>query len=144
MELGRDQKIRLLCVDDSADIAGAIARAAKYEAGIELVGVLNECGGLTDAVTRLRPDVVLLDLSMPGEAPLTIIPQLIAASPHLCVVVFSGYDDGDTKDRCRAAGAAGFVSKHADFPAIFGAVRAAASARAVERAPTGGPNAAPE
>jgi|ERR1043165_8487009 DNA-binding NarL/FixJ family response regulator len=119
--------IRLLCVDDSDDVGRAICRAARYEQGIEAVGSLTHCEGLADAIERLRPDVVLLDLSMPGEAPLEHIPRIAAKSPQTRVILFSGYDDEATRQRAREAGASGFISKDAELTDVFGAVRAAAA-----------------
>lgn len=116
-------RVRLLCVDDNEDVAAGICRAARFQPDIEPVGAVHACAEVEDAMRRLRPEVVLLDLTMPGEEPLDLIPRLRELDPHVRVVVFSGYDDRESRMTALAAGAAGFISKHAELHAIFDLVR---------------------
>src|SRR5678816_409097 len=82
---------------------------------------------LTEECARVRPQVVLLDLHMPGTPPLEALKELSAAAPAVRVIVFSGLDDGETVDRAVRAGAWGLVPKVAATDAILDAIRRVAA-----------------
>jgi DNA-binding NarL/FixJ family response regulator len=114
-------RIDLLLVDDSPEISIAVARAAAAQPGIRVVGAISSAEQLLEAVRRLRPRVVLLDLSMDGVDPLSVVGKLGESTR---VVVFSGHDDTATRQRAFMAGAWGFVSKAAEPSEMFEAIRA--------------------
>ncbi|GMV26753.1 MAG: hypothetical protein AMXMBFR58_27840 [Phycisphaerae bacterium] len=117
-----DRPVRLLCLDDNADVLAALAIGAR-RAGIDCVGGLTECDGLCEHVRTLRPDVVLLDLTMPGTNPMTAIAELSAQFPAVSIVAFSGYDDDQTREQALNSGAAAFVSKHEDLDRVMAVIQ---------------------
>lgn len=91
--------------------------------------VVGECAGGPDVcptVRRLRPDVVLMDLDMPGRAGFLLAERLHAAAPSVPVVVLSLHDDAGTRARVQASGASAFVCKHDGQPRLLAAIRSVA------------------
>lgn len=116
--------IRVLCVDDSPDLADVIAATLNAEDDLKSVGVLMSADNLCEEVTARGADVVLIDLTMPGRDPLDAIGEMIERCPDSRAVVMSGYDDKATIDAAMDRGAWGFVSKHSDITQMLKAIRA--------------------
>ena len=117
--------VRILIVDDDRNVRGALAMRLRLETGITLVGEAGD--GLTgvELALTLRPDVVLMDLHMPGMGGLAACSRIRAAG--IQVVVFSLEEGPLTRQLCREAGAAAFVSKQGAIAVLLAALRAAAA-----------------
>lgn len=115
-------RIRLLVVDDNADLALAMHMGFEDHPTIESIGWIDGSDLIVETVLEQRPDVVLLDLTMPGVDPLEALADLRARGAPVKVIAFSGYDDAETVDRARAAGADAFLDKGADPQRIAKAV----------------------
>lgn len=117
--------VRILIVDDDRNVRGALAMRLRLETGMTLVGEAGD--GLTgvELALTLRPDVVLMDLNMPGMGGLAACRRIRAAG--IQVVVFSLEETPLTRQLCREAGAAAFVSKQGAIAALLAALRAAAA-----------------
>ena len=115
--------IRAVVVDDHAVVRSGIRLLLDREQDIEVVG---EAGSARDAVFRaraLKPDVILLDVVMPGESGIEILPSLLKESPETKVVVLSMQDDPSYVREAFAAGASGYVLKEAADEEVVAAVR---------------------
>jgi DNA-binding NarL/FixJ family response regulator len=121
----RSEPLRVLLVDDSADLANMLARWMRSQPGLEVVGVLGSAAGLAEEVVSREADVVMLDLVMPGPPPLEAIRGILARAPRCRVLVFSGYDDAETRGQALAAGAHDLVSKNLSPREIVEAIRRA-------------------
>mgnify|MGYP000952028808 CR=1 FL=1 len=119
------RKVRVLCVDDNRDLVAALERCIQREPDMQYVGALHTADDLVTQVKERRPDVILLDLSMPGNDPIAVLRELVApeGQPDLRVIVFSGRDDPEVVDLAAAAGASGFLSKDANVDLILRAIR---------------------
>jgi len=118
----------VLLVDDSADLATVVMRLIAAQPDMEATGVLQSSAGVDAEVERLRPDVLVMDLSIPGESPLEAVRALKAsAAPAVHVIAYSGYDDPQTRASAREAGAEELVSKHGRIDDLLAAIRRAAS-----------------
>lgn len=98
------------------------------------IAVVGEADNGHDAVRRCvehRPDVVLMDLQMPGLHGIEATRQVRKGSPDTAVLVLTMFDDDDTVFAAIAAGAAGYMLKGADGADIVAAARAAAAGQAV-------------
>ena len=115
--------IRVLVVDDHAMVRASLSELLSDEDDLTVVGECADGSEVVEAVERLRPDVVLMDLSMPGMNGLVATEALRAVRPDQRVVVFTGDDVGVRTD-AQAAGANAFVSKSARGGALLGCVRA--------------------
>ncbi len=118
--------IRVLVVDDHElvrDTASAVLRANPR---IEVVGACPSAADALQVFRSLRPDVVLMDLSMPGMGGAVATRELRAIDPSACVVVFTSARLSRDLDEAMAAGAVACVSKDADQTVLVGTVIAAA------------------
>ncbi|GAB3197814.1 response regulator transcription factor [Nocardioides hungaricus] len=98
------------------------------------IDVAAEADNGHDAVrlcVELQPDVVLMDLQMPGLHGIDATGQLRKAAPGTAVLVLTMFDEDDTVFAAVSAGAAGYLLKGADGADIIAAVRAAAAGQAV-------------
>lgn len=115
-----EEPVTVLVVDDSAVFRRGMARAVQSHAALELVGEADSGEAALDAIARLRPDVVLLDLRMPGLDGLGVLARLQEAEPrHACrVLIVSATLDEDVARAAGAAGAAGCIGKDRPRAAI--------------------------
>jgi DNA-binding NarL/FixJ family response regulator len=115
--------IRAVVVDDHAVVRSGITLLLDREEDIEVVG---DAGTAKDAVFRaraLKPDVILLDVVMPGQSGIEVLPQLLKESPETKVLVLSMQDDPSYVREAFAAGASGYVLKEAADEEVVAAVR---------------------
>lgn len=120
-------KTRILVVDDSDDLASMLSVLLGGEPDMECAGRLSSADALAGVLAERRPDVVLMDLTMPGRDPLDAMADASARFPESRFIVLSGYDDPRRVDEAVDRGAWGFVSKHGDMEKLLGAIRAVAS-----------------
>jgi two-component system response regulator NreC len=115
--------IRAVVVDDHAVVRSGIKLLLEREDDIEVVG---EAGNAREAVFRaraLKPDVILLDVAMPGQSGIDVLPSLLKESPESKVVILSMQDDPSYVREAFAAGASGYVLKEAADEEVVGAIR---------------------
>src|SRR5688572_20149807 len=88
-----------------------------------VVGTVGDGREVHDAVERLKPDVLLLDLSMPHRNGLELIPELVAAFPMLRILVVTMHVDRTMADLALQGGAHGFIPKGASADELTSAIR---------------------
>jgi len=123
--------ITVLLVDDHPVVRAGLAGILHTEPDIEVVG---EAGSAVEAVTVARsllPDVVLMDLRMPGGDGVTATAGVVAASPSTRVVVLTTYESDSDILRAVEAGATGYLLKDASRAELVAAIRAAARGETV-------------
>lgn len=97
--------IRVLCVDDHVIIGMAMRATIDASPDMSCVGCIDRADMLTEAVSELQPDAVLLDLHMPGREPLAAMRDLIKEHPGVAIIAFSGSDDSETRRMALESGA---------------------------------------
>ena len=115
--------IQVVLVDDHAVVRSGLRLLLDGQGDIEVVG---EAGNAKDAIFRaraLKPDVILLDVVMPGESGIEVLPKLLTESPDTKVLVLSMQDDPSYVREAFAAGARGYVLKEAADEEVVSAVR---------------------
>jgi two-component system, NarL family, response regulator NreC len=113
----------VVLVDDHAVVRSGLRLLLDGQNDMEVVG---EAGNAKDAIFRaraLKPDVILLDLVMPGESGIDVLPKLLKESPETKVLVLSMQDDPSYVWEAFAAGASGYVLKEAADEEVVAAVR---------------------
>ncbi|MGY1753751.1 response regulator [Blastococcus sp. SYSU D01042] len=123
--------VRVVVVDDHPVYRDGVADALGDEADLEVVGTAADGETGVALVARLRPDVVLMDLRMPGGGGLPATAAIVAAHPGTAVVVLTMSDDDDSVFAALRAGARGYLLKESEGADIARAVRAAARSEAV-------------
>jgi DNA-binding NarL/FixJ family response regulator len=108
-----DRPVTVLVVDDNQIFRRGLTRAVQGHDGLRLAGEADSGEAALGAIERLRPDVVLLDLRMPGLDGLSVLERLRAAEPRpACrVLIVSASLDDEVERAADAAGAAGCIGK---------------------------------
>lgn len=120
----------VLLVDDHPLVRAGLAALIATTDDLEVTG---EAAGGEQAVTlacALGPDVVLMDLSMPGMDGVEATRRILAAQPQICVVVLTSSADQERVSDALAAGAVGYLLKDCDPREVLGAIRSAAQGHA--------------
>ena len=122
----RTAEIRVLLVDDHALLRAGMAQLLDLADDVTVVGSAASGAQALELAPALRPDVVLMDLSMPGMSGIEATRRLLAARPETAVVVLTSFPDPDLVVDALDAGAVGYLLKDAEPDGLVGAVRAAA------------------
>ena len=106
------QKSGVLCVDDNPLVIDAVRVKLARSGVFEVTGWLPSAEGLVERAKLECPEVVLLDLDMPGPDPLSVCEQLRQVCPGSRVVIFTGHTRADLIERALDCGAWGYISKN--------------------------------
>ena len=106
--------MRALLVDDAADHRELIRTILERSGRFEVVGEAGDGREAVELVEAHRPDVVLLDVSMPVEDGIAALPKILATQPKTCVVMLTSMDAHRLEQIAFEQGAAGFLSKTLD------------------------------
>jgi DNA-binding NarL/FixJ family response regulator len=118
--------IRLLLVDDHPIVREGLEMVLQDEPDLEVVGAADTAEQAIELVRTLQPDVVLLDLELPGMSGIEAIPALVAAGTDTQILVFTAYDSDERVFGAVRSGARGYLLKGAPATEIARAVRSAA------------------
>ncbi|MBB3110973.1 two-component system response regulator NreC [Paenibacillus phyllosphaerae] len=119
--------IRIIIVDDHAMVRSGMRMLLEGKDDIEVVGEASEGDEGIRAAESLRPDVVLMDLSMPhGKDGLTAAAELKVRMPEIAVLILTMHDDDEYLFRAIHNGAAGYVLKSAPHEELLTAIRSVA------------------
>jgi DNA-binding NarL/FixJ family response regulator len=118
-----------LVVEDNDDVANVLEHIIGNEQGMTCSGRLSSAEALLQTIAEKTPDIVLMDLTMPGPSPLEAMAAATAKYEKTRFIIFSGYDDPKRIDEIFRSGASGFLSKRVEIPAILDAIRAVAAGR---------------
>lgn len=117
------RRLNVLLVDDHRLMLEAMRASLESEGDIAVVGEAESGANVLPLVGQTGPDVVLLDVRMPGLDGLTVLEQLRERYPSVAVVMFSGIDDPALVRAALERGAAAFVLKHVEPRDLAAAVR---------------------
>jgi DNA-binding NarL/FixJ family response regulator len=118
--------IQVLLVDDHALLRAGMARLLDLADDVTVVGSAGSGAEALEMAAALRPDVVLMDLSMPGMSGVDATRRLVRARPDTAVVVLTSFADPDLVVDALDAGAVGYLLKDAEPDGLVDAVRSAA------------------
>ena len=107
-------KLRVLIVDDHGIVRAGIRSLLENDADIEVVGEAENGGGAIEKVKKLKPDMVLMDLSMPGMNGIEATRQIKNAFPETSVLIVTMHDDEEFFLPVLKSGASGYVVKESD------------------------------
>jgi len=129
--------IRVLVVDDQAIVRDGLVTVLSLVPDLQVVGQAADGAEAIAAVDRHVPDVVLMDLRMPGVDGPTATARIVAEHPGVAVLVLTTYADDDSITTALRAGARGYLTKDAGRAEIATAVRAVAAGQATFDATVG-------
>jgi DNA-binding NarL/FixJ family response regulator len=114
--------IRVALADDHRILRASLAMFLNDSEAIKVVGEADDGAQALDMVRQQRPDVLLLDLNMPGTSGLDVLPQIRADLPEIKVLVLTGRDEDAYIIRALRAGAHGYILKTTDEKDLLQAV----------------------
>ena len=118
-----------MIADDHAVLRTGLRMLLNTQPDIQVVGEAGDAQGALAATRRARPDVVLLDLSLPDSKGPAVVETLLRACPAARVLVLTMHDDPAYVQAALAAGALGYVVKKVADVELLSAIRAVASGR---------------
>lgn len=121
------EPIRVLIADDHPLFRDGLSALVDEGPDTELAGSATTGTEAVDLAIATQPDVVVMDLHMPGLNGIEATRRIVADSPHIAVLVLTMFDDDDSIFSALRAGARGYLLKGADQEQIRAAIRAAAN-----------------
>lgn len=115
--------IRVLIVDDHAIVRTGLAQLLGTTDDLRLVGGAGDGTQAVELAAELRPDVVLMDLSMPGVDGVAATARILADNPEVHVLVLTSFSDQGRILDALHAGAEGYLLKHAEPETILSGIR---------------------
>jgi DNA-binding NarL/FixJ family response regulator len=119
------EKIRVFVVDDHIVVRKGIRMIVDTEPSIQIVGEAENGQSAIRQVKSLQPDVVLMDLVMPGDGGIEAIAEIKRDHPHIKIIALTTFEDADRINAAMEAGADGYLLKDADGEALLQAIQAA-------------------
>jgi two-component system, NarL family, nitrate/nitrite response regulator NarL len=116
-------RIRILIVDDHTLLLDALCDLLGMEADIEIAGKARDGAAAVAMAGQVQPDLVLLDVEMPGSPPTVTIRRLLETSPEAKIVVLSMYDNPELVQEVLDAGASGYLHKSVGRQELVAAIR---------------------
>ena len=123
--------LRLIIADDHHAFRDGLRALLSTVEGMSVVGEAAAGDEAVARAARLQPDVLLMDVNMPGLDGIEATRRVVAASPHIAVLVLTMYEDDDSVFAALRAGARGYLLKGADRSEIERAIRGVASGEAI-------------
>jgi len=116
--------LRLLIVDDHPAVREGLANLLAAEDDLLVVGEAENCKSSLDAAARLRPELVLLDLSLPDGSGIDAAKKIRRLLPESRILMMSVREAGADAGRAKRAGISAWITKHCSPQEILGAIRA--------------------
>ena len=135
--------IRIVLADDHAVVRSALRMLLDAEPGMEVVAEAGDVDGAIRYVRGHRPEVLILDLNMPGRASLEALPDITGASPETRIVVLTMQSEPAFAREAMQAGVLGYILKEAADSELVKAVRLAADGQTYLQPDLGRPRSRP-
>jgi len=129
MESNDQTPLRVFVADDVSDMRALVRYALEDAPDMIVVGEAGNGAEAVEGIGRTRPDVVLLDLSMPDLDGLEVIPVVLAQSPETGIVVFSGFEAARMRGPTSELGAHRYVEKGRPLDELRAAIREVGAAK---------------
>lgn len=123
--------LRVLIVEDHPLFRNGVVALLRSVEDIDVAGVATSGEDAVALAAELRPDLVLMDLGLPGMSGIEATRAVVAADPDVRVLVLSLFEDDDSVFLALRAGARGYILKDADEEELIGALRAVARGEAI-------------
>ncbi|MEP7199818.1 MAG: response regulator transcription factor [Chloroflexota bacterium] len=125
------ESLRILISDDHPLFRKGMSALLSAETDFEVVGMAANGAETVDLAARLQPDVILMDLQMPGGSGLDATRAIVHTSPHIRILVVTLFEDDDSVFAALRAGARGYILKDADEAEMLRAIRAVGNGEAI-------------
>lgn len=126
-----DESIRILIADDHTLFRDGLRALFDSLPDITAVGEAADGGRVVQLAQELQPDVVLMDIQMPGLNGIDATRSIVRTSPHIGVIILTMFEDDDSVFAAMRAGARGYVLKGADQEEMLRVIQAVARGEAL-------------
>jgi DNA-binding NarL/FixJ family response regulator len=126
-----DEPIRLLIADDHPVFRSGLRLLLESLSGFEVVGEAGDGEQALEAALELAPDVIVMDLQMPGLGGIETTRRVVALAPHVRVLVLTMFEDDNSVFAALRAGAHGYVLKGAGQQQLVRAIEAVADGESI-------------
>ena len=123
-------KIRVFLVDDHEIVRLGLMTLINDQPDLEVIGEAGNAADALAGIARVRPDVVLMDIRIPGEGGIEVTQSTLKRFPQVKVVILTSFADDDLVLRAISAGAVGYVLKQVGNDELLRAIRSAAAGAA--------------
>ena len=123
--------VTIALVDDHQMFSEALSVAIRRETDLAVVGMAHNCATARQLIPRVRPNVLLLDVSLPDGDGLDMVPEFKRLHPDIYILVLTSLNDEKTLTRAIDVGVSGFVGKNRPLSEVLAAVRQAAEGEIV-------------
>jgi len=120
----RQQRDRVLVVDDAANMRELLTLLFEVEDDFDVVDTVRDGAQAIERATELEPDVILLDIAMPGMDGMAALPELRRALPNARIVVFSAFEERELAERALRIGADLYIEKGTTVTDLVARLRA--------------------
>ena len=114
---------KILIVDDHPMMREGLCSVINHEPDLTVCGVAENAHQAMDAISKLAPDLALVDISLPGKSGLELVKDLKAMHPHLVILAISMHDESLYAERMLRAGANGYITKQQPPEELVRAIR---------------------
>ena len=131
MSPAKTKPIRLLLVDDHQVVRVGLRTVLHNRQGITVVGEAGSKAAAVQAVTRLKPDIVLMDVRLPDGSGVEIVHDIFVRHPATRIIFLTSYVNDDSALASALAGAHGYVLKDINANLLIRSIRAVAGGRSI-------------
>lgn len=117
------KKSRVLIIDDHVMVREGVAEIIKHEDDLDVCGTATTANEGMEAVNKLKPDLVIVDITLPGKNGIEFIKDVRAIHPDLRILVMSMHDESLYADRVLRAGGRGYIRKQEGGDKLIEAIR---------------------
>ena len=128
---GMSDSIRIMLVDDHAMVRSGTAELLRHIPDFSIVAEASDGKSAIELALKLRPDIVVMDVHMPGMTGIEATRRLRELAPAIHILVLSAYDDDHYVFSLLRAGASGYLLKNIEMDALLDAIRRAAEGDSV-------------
>jgi PAS domain S-box-containing protein len=122
---GVEKKIRIALIDDHIVVRQGLAGLLRAEPDVEIIGEASDGQSAVDLIREIRPDVVLMDISMPGMDGIQATRIIHKEFPQIRIIGLSMFQEGEQQAAMREAGAVDYLTKSGPSEALIEAIRGA-------------------
>jgi CheY-like chemotaxis protein len=122
--VGSEKRVRVILVDDHMVMRQGLAGLLRVEPDIDIIGEASDGQSAIDLIRKLRPNVVLMDISMPGMDGIQATRIIHKELPDVRIIGLSMFQEGEQQAAMREAGAVDYLTKTGPADALIEAIRA--------------------
>jgi DNA-binding NarL/FixJ family response regulator len=115
--------IRIILFEDNDRLRQSLAYLLQSAAGYEVLGDYNNCSDAANIIRMYQPDVVLMDIDMPGQSGIKGVSMIKETRPQTAVIMYTVFEDDEKLFQCLCAGANGYLLKKTAPEKIFESIR---------------------